>query len=263
MTTFSDSAERMAEQVRQYADNSEPADGYCEKHQMGHIKVIRGEPWSGCPKCWSEETAAKAEIEGQNRHEEEQRRKRMYYLNKLSIMDEELEQATFDNFKTDTARQREVLAWARSMARYYYEGGRGNVIMTGEAGRGKSHLAYSIIKALSETQGSLAIIVNVVDLLDEIKSDFNQKQFWLNKLVEVDYLVLDDLGAEKISDWSKEIIYSILNKRTRTIITTNLTAGELVDSYGKRIASRLLKGCPKEHIMDFAGLDDERVKLWT
>lgn len=263
MTTFSDSAERMAEQVRQYADNSEPADGYCEKHQMAHIKVIRGEPWSGCPKCWSEETAAKAEIEGQNRHEEEQRQKRMYYLNKLSIMDEELEQATFDNFKTDTDRQREVLAWARSMARYYYEGGRGNVIMTGEAGRGKSHLAYSIIKALSETQGSLAIIVNVVDLLDEIKSDFNQKQFWLNKLVEVDYLVLDDLGAEKISDWSKEIIYSILNKRTRTIITTNLTAGELVDSYGKRIASRLLKGCPKEHIMDFAGLDDERVKLWT
>lgn len=263
MTTFSDSAERMAEQVRQYADNSKPADGYCEKHQMAHIKVIRGEPWSGCPKCWSEETAAKAEIEGQNRHEEEQRQKRMYYLNKLSIMDEELEQATFDNFKTDTDRQREVLAWARSMARYYYEGGRGNVIMTGEAGRGKSHLAYSIIKALSETQGSLAIIVNVVDLLDEIKSDFNQKQFWLNKLVEVDYLVLDDLGAEKISDWSKEIIYSILNKRTRTIITTNLTAGELVDSYGKRIASRLLKGCPKEHIMDFAGLDDERVKLWT
>ena len=187
----------------------------------------------------------------------------MYYLNKLSIMDEELEQASFDNFKTDTARQREVLKWAKSMARYYYEGGRGNVIMTGEAGRGKSHLAYSIIKALSETQGSLAIIVNVVDLLDEIKSDFNQKQFWLNKLVEVDYLVLDDLGAEKISDWSKEIIYSILNKRTRTIITTNLTAGELVDSYGKRIASRLLKGCPKEHIMDFAGLDDERVKLWT
>lgn len=263
MTTFSDSAERMAEQVRQYADNSEPADGYCEKHQMAHIKVIRGEPWSGCPKCWSEETAAKAEIEGQNRHEEEQRQKRMYYLNKLSIMDEELEQATFDNFKTDTARQREVLAWARSMARYYYEGGRGNVIMTGDAGRGKSHLAYSIIKALSETQGLLAIIVNVVDLLDEIKSDFNQKQFWLNKLVEVDYLVLDDLGAEKISDWSKEIIYSILNKRTRTIITTNLSSKELAGSYGKRIASRLLKGCPKEHIMDFAGLDDERVKLWT
>lgn len=263
MTTFSDSAERIAKQLEPITMNREWVDGYCDKHQKRYMKVISN-GWVGCPTCYTEQLHKDNEIVVQQRAEKIERQKQLGRFYELSIMDEELEQASFDNFKTDTARQREVLKWAKSMARYYYEGGRGNVIMTGDAGRGKSHLAYSMIKALMDTQREArAAIVNVVDLLDEIKSDFEQKQFWMKSLAKLDYLVLDDLGAEKVSDWSKEVIYSILNKRTRTIITTNLTAGELVDSYGKRIASRLLKGCPKEHIMDFAGLDDERMKLWT
>lgn len=261
MMTFSDSAERIAEHVAPIFRNMKQLDAYCGKHQMRHIRVISS-GWEGCPKCETEKIHEEAEARGQELADKEIEFKRSYYLKKLSIMDEELENASFENFRTDTARQKEVLAWAKQMARFYYEGGKGNVIMLGEAGRGKSHLAYGMVKALSDTTKKTATLVNVLDLLAEIKSDFSQEQFWMRTLSDVDYLVLDDLGAERISDWSKGIIYSILNKRTSTIITTNLSSGDLVSAYGKRIMSRILKGCPDEHIMNFAGLEDERRKLW-
>ncbi|MCR4258891.1 DNA replication protein, partial [Streptococcus uberis] len=63
-------------------------------------------------------------------------------------------------------------------------------------------------------------------------------------------------------EWSTSILYSLLNKRTNTIITTNLTSEEIRRKYGSRIVSRMLKGCDDRHMMNFEGLDDERRKLW-
>lgn len=178
-------------------------------------------------------------------------------------MDDELENASFDNFRADTAKHKEMLYWAKTMANDWFSGGKGNIIMTGKAGRGKSHLAYSIIRGLSDKTKKLGLLVNVTDLLSEIKRDFSKEAFWMDKLKDVDYLVLDDLGAEKVSDWSTSIIYSLLNKRTNTIITTNLTPAEIRKIYGERIASRIRKGCDKSHIMEFDGMEDERMKLWN
>ncbi|KGE59732.1 hypothetical protein MGAS2111_1283 [Streptococcus pyogenes MGAS2111] len=41
------------------------------------------------------------------------------------------------------------------------------------------------------------MLVNVTDLLSEIKRDFSKEAFWMDKLKDVDYLVLDDLGDRK------------------------------------------------------------------
>lgn len=262
MSDITETSGHLAKLLEPYARNAQKADGYCKKHETSYIKVISS-GWVGCPKCHLESIAKKAEERGQKCYEEEVLRKQQYYLKRLSIMDDELAEASFENFRTDTDRQKEVLEWAKEMGRYYYKGGQGNILLIGDTGRGKSHLAYSIVKALSESQKTLATMVNVMDLLAEIKSDFSQEQFWMDKLKEVDYLVLDDLGAERSSDWATSLIYSILNKRSRTIITSNLSPDKLSDRYGKRVASRILKGCTKERIMRFDGLEDERRKLWT
>lgn len=245
-----------------YQKATEQTSDVCQKHGTPNVKIIK----TGniiCPDCHREQKEAEYQKVAQDIYAKEQEAKRTYYLTKLSIMDSELAEASFDNFKTDTKRQKEVLTWSKAMAREWYEGRKGNVILLGKAGRGKSHLAYSIIKALSDTTKKLGLMVNVTDLLSEIKRDFSKEAFWLEKLANVDYLVLDDLGAEKISDWSNSIIYSLLNKRTNTIITTNLSANEIRKSYGERITSRILKGCSKDHIMTFDGLEDERIKLWS
>lgn len=245
-----------------YQQNTKKESAVCEKHGCRYITVIKT-GLTVCPMCHKEDLESQNELHVQKQYEKECEDKRLYYLKKLSIMDSELANASFDNFRVDTARQKEVLVWAKTMANDWFSGGKGNIIMTGKAGRGKSHLAYSIIRGLSDKTKKLGLLVNITDLLSEIKRDFSQEAFWLDKLKNVDYLVLDDLGAEKVSDWSISIIYSLLNKRTNTIITTNLTPAEIRKIYGERIASRIRKGCAKSHIMDFAGLEDERIKLWN
>lgn len=244
-----------------YQQNTKKEDAVCQKHGCSYITILKT-GLTVCPMCHKEDLESQNELHVQKQYEKECEDKRLYYLKKLSIMDSELANASFDNFRVDTARQKEVLVWAKAMANDWYRGGKGNIIMTGKAGRGKSHLAYSIIRGLSDETRKLGLLVNITDLLSEIKRDFSQEAFWLDKLKNVDYLVLDDLGAEKVSDWSTSIIYSLLNKRTNTIITTNLTPVEIRKNYGERIASRIRKGCDKSHIMDFTGLEDERIKLW-
>ncbi|KPJ21793.1 ATP-binding protein [Streptococcus phocae] len=245
-----------------YQRNTKKEDAVCEKHGCSYITILKT-ALTVCPECHREEQERQNSIYVMEQYKKEQENKRLYYLKKLSIMDSELENASFDNFRTDTEKQKEVLAWAKMMANDWFKGGKGNIIMTGKAGRGKSHLAFSIIKGLSDTTKKFGLLVNVTDLLSEIKKDFSKESFWMDKLKSVEYLALDDLGAEKISDWSTSIIYSLLNKRTNTIITTNLTPAEIRKCYGERIASRIRKGCDKSHIMEFEGLEDERMKLWN
>lgn len=245
-----------------YQQNTKKEDVVCEKHSCRYITVLKT-GLTVCPDCHREELENQNTLHVQKQYERELENKRLYYLKKLSIMDDELENASFDNFRAETAKHQEVLSWAKAMANDWFSGGKGNIIMTGKAGRGKSHLAYSIIRGLSDKTKKLGLLVNVTDLLSEIKRDFSKEAFWMDKLKDVDYLVLDDLGAEKVSDWSTSIIYSLLNKRTNTIITTNLTPAEIRRIYGERIASRIRKGCDKSHIMEFDGMEDERMKLWN
>ena len=69
----------------------------------------------------------------------------------------------------------------------------------------------------------------------------------------VSLLVLDDLGSEasfkreltEASDWVQGVLFGILNKRNRTIITTNLTTKELKAIYNPKLISRMNKGVAK------------------
>jgi DNA replication protein DnaC len=61
--------------------------------------------------------------------------------------------------------------------------------------------------------------------------------------VNVPLLLLDDLGAEKVSDYVKQTLYLLINKRygdcRDTFITSNLSLEEIGHSYGDRLASRI------------------------
>jgi DNA replication protein DnaC len=67
----------------------------------------------------------------------------------------------------------------------------------------------------------------------------------INKAETAPILILDDLGAEKISDWVREQLYIIINRRYEnmlpTIVTTNCTTAELVERLGERTVSRLIE----------------------
>ncbi|HEX1159372.1 TPA: DNA replication protein DnaC, partial [Streptococcus pneumoniae] len=100
--------------------------------------------------------------------------------------------------------------------------------------------------------------INVTDLLMKIKADFSQEEFLVNKIASAKFLVLDDLGMEKDSEWSFTILYNILNKRSNTIITTNLISADIQKRYGRPFMSRLMKGVDKDHLMVFNDLTNKR-----
>lgn len=119
-----------------------------------------------------------------------------------------------------------------------------NLVLRGNTGSGKTHLAIAILKmqALMDSR-----FVTVPDLLLKIRSSFNGGSETEDEIIRefssIPVLVLDDLGAEKTSEFAITTLYIILDRRIRdcrkTIITTNLSQDEIENTFGARIASRL------------------------
>lgn len=247
----------------------EQTEEWCEQHQCSKVKVKK----TGsvlCLKCGYEERREFETEKAQASYERNEEKKRLYYLEEFSMMDNELKFATFDNFKADTPEKQDDLDFVKKEARAYIKGAQNNLVLIGDVGVGKSHLAYSAIKAISDYNKKLATVINVVDLVSKAKENkFGLEAYYTNLLSgqdkndKIEYLVLDDLGTEKTTEWSSNLIYSILNKRTNTIITTNLTPPEIQRRYGKRIFSRIFKGVGQEHVYQFKNSTDERMNLWN
>jgi DNA replication protein DnaC len=122
----------------------------------------------------------------------------------------------------------------------------------GDVGTGKTSLAMLVSKAALEAGLSVAIY-SVPRLLAEIKETYDRDSGYsymqlFRRLCAVDLLHLDDLGAERTTDWVLEQLYSIVNERWQErrsiVVTTNLTdLEELREQLGSRTVSRLSEIC--------------------
>lgn len=219
----------------------------CKKHGVAFIQSPKL-PKPVCPRCESEEIHAENQEKVDKKAKELNEQKRLYFIKELSMYDDTLDNATFENFETTNDFDKKALEWAKIKAREWYRGARNNVVLRGRAGTGKSHLAFAMVKALSETNGKKALFVNVPTLMDKaMDNNFEKKNFYIDQLSSVDYLVLDDLGKEYKSNVGRLMIYTILNARSNTIITTNLSDRELTAHYDNdpAIITRIKKGVPK------------------
>ena len=156
-------------------------------------------------------------------------------------------QCGFDSFKGNeklVADMKELALQRRSM------------VLRGNTGCGKTHLAIAVAKNTAtrdqRCRGGAyvpgAIFTTAPELLLKIRSSFRDDSIESEEYV-IDYhtacelLVLDDLGAEKTSEFAITTLYLILDRRIRedkqTVITTNLTPEEIEQTFGSRIASRL------------------------
>ncbi len=247
----------LEEMALSYHRNTEQQAEICEKHGIPLIKILRTNDVL-CRLCESERIHAENQIKVNELADAEHERERKFYLERFSLYDDVLKNATLDNFDTPTEKEAEKLKFAKKICKEWVGGARNNVVFQGEAGTGKSHLGFAMMKALSEATKEIAIFINVTDLLMKIKADFSQEEFLVNKIASAKFLVLDDLGMEKDSEWSFSILYNILNKRSNTIITTNLISADIQKRYGRPFMSRLMKGVDKDHLMVFNDLTNKR-----
>ncbi|MFQ8771172.1 MAG: ATP-binding protein, partial [Thomasclavelia ramosa] len=204
--------DQTARQMRQLYMTT--ANKYCEKHNRNFvtIQLPNSKPYTVCETCHREEQERQNSIKAQEQFEREQEQKRLYFLKDFSLMDDDLRNASFDNYQASTREQREDFENVRSQLKGYLDGHEYNIVLIGDTGVGKSHLAYSALKALSEHTKKMGLFINVVDLLAKIKEDFSLEAEYIRRISEAEWLVLDDLGTEKVTEWSNGILYSILNK---------------------------------------------------
>jgi DNA replication protein DnaC len=131
------------------------------------------------------------------------------------------------------------------------DAGRG-LWFAGDVGTGKTSLAMLVSQA-AERSGRSVAIYPVTRLLAEIKDTYERDtgssyMSLFRRLCSVDLLHLDDLGAEKRTDWVLEQLYAIVNERWQderaVVVTTNLLdLDELREQVGARTVSRLAELC--------------------
>ena len=123
-----------------------------------------------------------------------------------------------------------------------------NLFFYGTVGTGKSFLSCCIAKELID-QGNLVIYFSASQLFDILsKSTFDRDSTEAasgisDDICDCDLLIIDDLGTELTNAFVSSQLFSCLNSRhlrkKATIITTNLSLGELRDRYSDRIFSRI------------------------
>lgn len=147
------------------------------------------------------------------------------------------------------AHMKAVLDYCRSYARRF--GSRSdNLLFTGGPGLGKTFLSACIAGEVSGSGHSV-----VYQTAGEVFAAFEEARFGrgereetaeaaLNRLMNCDLLILDDLGTEMTNSLTVAGLYELVNTRLsggrKTIISTNLAPAELAGRYSPQISSRIL-----------------------
>lgn len=147
----------------------------------------------------------------------------------------------------------------------------------GPPGTGKTYLMCAIMRAMildplqaalvdvTNYRPQLPLMVSTPDLLRSIRATFEGRGSESGAAIFERYslchtLMLDDLGAEKVTDWTRETLFALIDHRYRymrkTYVTTNLSHTELVNQIGDRSTSRLVEMC---RVVRLSG-DDRRMR---
>ena len=159
---------------------------------------------------------------------------------------------SLDNFSIEFAGDvNDSLSFALSAARRFVKEypvlNRAGLLLHGPCGVGKSHIAVAIVREMTQ-KGIAASYCNTKDLLQTLRYSFNpvaqtSEAELLANIIECELLVLDDLGAERLTDWVQETMYHVINSRYQadrtTIITTNLEYGAPNAAEEENTGSRL------------------------
>jgi DNA replication protein DnaC len=175
---------------------------------------------------------------------------------------------TLDNFITyDNEKLHLAVAGARRFADAFPVVDKG-LFFVGPPGIGKSHLAVAVLRQVIERCGARGLFYDVRELLKVIRSTYSSEVKAteievLRPVMEAELLVLDDIGAEKTSEWVEEtmnlIVTTRYNERRLTIFTSNHEEKEdredpdsLLARVGFRMHSRLYEMC---EFLEYQGAD--------
>ncbi len=133
----------------------------------------------------------------------------------------------------------------------------------GPPGTGKSLLACILLNEVLLRRARAGRFVNLSRYFQKVRATYSQEsehygRTWqiIEELCNIPYLVLDDFGVERGTEWEKEMLYDLVDARYGeerfTIVTTNQSRQEMGEPEGGRILSRLVEMC---YVVDMEGQD--------
>lgn len=205
------------------------------------------------------------ECEKEKRRQEEELEKkrkqmeRIATLKKNSLMDKKFELCSFDTVTVTDANRRQLKVCKRYAEKFDEMLAKNQgLLLYGDVGTGKTHLACCVGNYLMEHMTTV-FATSLVKILQKAKSfrDAEDEERYLARMNLADLLILDDLGAERSTDYALEIVYNVIDGRYRCgkpmIVTTNLTLPEMQDTTDiryKRIYDRIFEIC---YPLEFVG----------
>ncbi|HCE8860335.1 TPA: ATP-binding protein [Klebsiella michiganensis] len=224
----------------------------CEKHGDFERFTLVGKAFRGgenfkhsqCPACLR---AQLAEIDAELRA-----------LRVADLMDDagiarRFEECEFENYRPVNQGASKNLAGCRHYAENWpqvFETGKG-LVMTGNCGTGKNHLAISTAKAIIRNHLARVEITDVMRVMRAVKSTWRHnsettEDSVLERYASLDLLIIDEVGVQFGSASELAILQEIVNARYEsvlpTILISNLTFEQLKDSIGERIVDRVTNG---------------------
>lgn len=194
----------------------------------------------------------KCEAEKLKREEEERERikfeERVKQYRRMGFPESDMQNWTFAN--DDMSNERITKAMQNYVEKFgdFRKSGKG-LLLYGTVGTGKTYAACEVANALVD-KGYPVLVTNFARLTNTIQGMFEGKQEYIDSLNRFQLLVIDDLGAERKSEFMQEMVYNIIDSRYRSglplIITTNLTIDEIKkpsDIGNTRIYDRILERC--------------------
>lgn len=197
---------------------------------------------------------------------EKRKRDRMQYLDSMrrtGFPDAEMREWTFA--KSDHTDQRNENIARRYVANFDAMRKQGTgLLLCGQVGTGKSYLAAAIANELIN-QGTPCLMTNFSRIISRVSEKFGGDQKYLDDLNRFDLLIIDDLGAERDTEFTWEKVTNVIDARYRAglplIITTNFEPKDFAargDIRRQRVFSRLKEMCL---LLEIKGTDRRGKKM--
>jgi DNA replication protein DnaC len=139
-------------------------------------------------------------------------------------------------------------AWANAVA--HNADDTRSLLIVGPTGTGKTHYAYSVLRAVAGTGSTAWLALTAADMYAQLRPRTGRdSEAEFESIAKTSVLFVDDLGAAKLTEWTEEITYRLINHRYEQclpgIFTSNVPPTQLRDALGERVASRLVEMCER------------------
>lgn len=234
--------------------------GKCHTRKQCEVRTPAGlfGPKAGTRKFPTLCACRQAEIEQEKRERQAQEEMRLVQdLKRNSLMDNAFREATFESYRVDKDNARNFKLCKR-YAEHFDEMLEKNMglLFYGDVGTGKSFSAACIANHLLDRRISV-VMTSFIKLLDAMQNFGNDNDAMIRKMNRAKLLIIDDLGAERATDFALENVYHVIDSRVREskplIITTNLTLEEIRSPRDMKL-SRIYDRLNGLYPMEFTGL---------